>query len=80
MAKKQISSKRRHSVQGTLEIPQLAKAGSSLRLNIFADKRKIGELLIGRGSLYWYGRNRQRAKRIGWSRFAELMDELAYGR
>jgi hypothetical protein len=34
---------------------------------------------IGRGSLYWRGGGRHRSKRIPWSRFAEKMDELAYG-
>ena len=38
------------------------------------------ELIIGRGSLYWYGRNRTNRKRISWTRFADMMDELAYGK
>ena len=37
----------------------------------------LGELEIGRGALYWTGRNRQKSKRISWTRFAEMMDELA---
>lgn len=78
MARKKKSLERRHSVKGAISLPQLAKAGSSLRLEIFARNRKIGELFIGRGSLYWYGRNKQRSKRIDWSKFAELMDQLAY--
>ena len=59
--------------------PGLSKAGSSLNLEIFASKQKVGEVIIGRGSLYWYGRNRQKRKRINWSKFAEMMDRLAYG-
>jgi len=35
--------------------------------------------VIGRGSLFWYGRSRKRSKRIPWSRFADMMDRLAYG-
>ena len=58
---------------------ELAKAGSSLDLEIYASKQKLGTLIIGRGSLYWYGRNRQNRKRISWTHFAEMMDELAYG-
>ena len=58
---------------------ELAKAGSSLELEIYASKEKLGTLIIGRGSLYWYGRNRHKSKRISWTRFAEMMDELAYG-
>jgi hypothetical protein len=57
----------------------LAKAGSSLNLQIYAAGEKIGELEVGRGSLFWYGRNRHKSKRINWTRFAEMMDRLAYG-
>jgi len=75
MAKKVKISKKRLSVRGSIFVPELAKAGSSLSLQIYADKRKIGELLIGQGSLYWYGRKKQKSKRIPWRKFAELMDE-----
>ena len=68
-----------HQVRAGLSVPQLAKAGSSLDLEIYAARQKIGTLVIGRGSLYWWGRHRQTRKRIAWTRFAEMMDELAYG-
>ena len=71
--------RRVHEVKASFQVGKLMKAGSSLNLVLFADRQKLGELLIGRGSLYWYGRNRQKRKRIDWSRFADMMDELAYG-
>lgn len=71
--------RKKHSVKAHLQVLELAKAGSSLDLEIYASEEKIGTLIIGRGSLYWYGRNRHKSKRISWSRFAEMMDELAYG-
>ena len=70
---------RKHEVRGELANFELAKAKSSLNLEIFANNEKIGELEIGRGSLFWYGRNRHKSKRLNWSRFAEMMDVLAYG-
>jgi hypothetical protein len=70
---------KKHSVKAHLQVLELAKAGSSLDLEIYASKEKLGTLIIGRGSLYWYGRNRHKSKRISWTRFAEMMDELAYG-
>ncbi len=73
------TTSRKHEVKAEWKVPQLARAGSSLNLKIYAHEEKIGELVIGRGSLYWYGRNRQKSKRISWSRFAEMMDALAYG-
>ena len=70
---------KKHSVKAHLQVMELAKAGSSLELEIYASNEKLGTLIIGRGSLYWYGRNRHKSKRISWTRFAEMMDELAYG-
>ena len=68
-----------HSVKAALHVPGLSKAGSSLTLYIYARDEKIGEIELGRGSLFWRGGKRQKRKRIGWTRFAEMMDDLAYG-
>jgi hypothetical protein len=72
--------KRKHVVTADLSNVNLVKAKSALKLRIYAKEHTIGELLVGRGSLYWYGRHKQKGKRINWSRFADMMDELAYGR
>jgi hypothetical protein len=69
-----------HSVSAKLSVEQLAKAGSALTLEVFGSGGKLGELEIGRGSLFWTGRNRQKSKRIRWPDFATMMDDLAYGR
>src|SRR4051794_37410745 len=71
------NSNRMHVVRAMLRVHELTRAGSSLDLNIFAGGRKIGRVVIGRGSLYWYGGGRHRSKRVSWTRFAEMMDELA---
>jgi hypothetical protein len=78
MAKKR--PKKKHSVKAQLHVHQLSKAGTSLELQIYAYDEKLGDLTVGRGSVPWHGANRQSAKRLSWSRFAEMMDELAYGR
>ena len=69
---------KKHSVKAKLQVMELAKAGSSLHLEIYAAREKIGTLVLGSGSLFWYGRSRHKRKRIAWSRFAEMMDRLAY--
>lgn len=69
-----------HSVRASLEVPGLSKAGSSLNLKIYAKGEKLGEITLGRGSLYWYGRYRQKRRRVSWTRFAAMMDEIAYGK
>lgn len=68
-----------HTVKAGLHVPSLSKAGSSLTLNIYAHREKIGEIELGRGSLFWRGGKRQTWKRIDWSSFAEKMNDLAYG-
>ncbi len=78
MAKKRLIKK--HSVKANLHVVELTRAGSSLDLAIYADQEKIGTMIIGQGSLLWYGWKRQIRKRIPWSRFAAMMDELAYGK
>lgn len=71
---------RKHEVKADLKNFHLTIAGSALGLQISADGEKIGELQMGRGSLHWWGRSRKKRKRISWSRFADMMDELAYGK
>ncbi len=82
-AKKRVSRKtttrKKHSVKGSLQLHQLTKAGTSIEFRIYAGNRIIGHMIIGRGSLTWYGRKRHKRKQISWSRFAQLMDEFAYG-
>ena len=70
---------RKHEVRAALRNVELVKAKSSLKLTVYAEGQKIGQLHIGRGALYWWGHKRKLSKRISWSRFAEMMDRLAYG-
>jgi hypothetical protein len=70
---------RKHTVTAHVQILDLTKAGSSMELDIYANEEKIGTIVIGRGSLTWRGGKRQREKRLSWSKFAELMDDFAYG-
>ena len=83
MARKRTQRTRRsirtHSVTANLRVQQLSKAGTSLDLEIYEFERKIGTLIVGRGSLFWRGGKRQTEKRIPWGRFAAVMDALAYG-
>ena len=87
MPKKRVSKKRRatkrvlkkHSVTANMHVVELTRAGTSLDLEIYAENEKIGTLIIGQGSLSWRGGKRRKSERIPWSRFAAMMDELAYG-
>jgi len=70
---------KKHTVSANIQVLDLTKAGSSIDFVIRANRETIGRIIIGRGSLTWYGRRKQRGKRLSWSQFAELMDEHAYG-
>jgi hypothetical protein len=69
---------KKHSVRANLQVVELTRAGSSLDLEIYADKEKIGTMIIGQGSLSWKGGS-ARLRSGFWSRFAAMMDGLAYG-
>jgi len=71
-------SRRKHSVHARLNVPELTRAGTSLKLEIFSEEEKIGTMTIGRGSLFWRGGKRQRRVRVDWTRFAQIMDTIAY--
>jgi hypothetical protein len=77
MAKRKYQ--RRYTVRASLNVLELTRPRSSLNLQLFSGGRKLGELEIGRGSVYWMGARKQKSRRIRWSRFAEVMNELAYG-
>lgn len=66
---------RKHSVSASVQIHELTKAGTSIDFEIFSGAEKIGTIVIGRGSLTWFGRNRRKAIELNWTRFAKLMDE-----
>jgi hypothetical protein len=71
--------KRKHQVRAELSNFELAKAKSALTLQIYTRGERVGEIQVGRGSLYWKGRDRHTYKRVNWSRFTDMMNRLAYG-
>ena len=69
---------RRHSVRCVVQVPELTKSGTSILFEIHAGSEKIGTIVLGRGSITWYGGKRKQGTRIAWSRFAKLMNEHCY--
>jgi hypothetical protein len=83
-AKRKTTSKRKpaeqiHRVTGNLNVVEFSKAGSALTLEVFETNRKLGTIVIGRGSIAWSGASRRSPHRISWTRFAALMNYEAYG-
>lgn len=58
---KKKNIERKHMAQAQLSNVELVKVKSSLQLDVYANKEKIGQLDIGRGSLYWWGRTERPA-------------------
>jgi hypothetical protein len=72
-------ARRKHSVKATIQVLDLSKAGTSLELEVFSkeprqDRKKIGTVIIGRGSLTWKKDYGKKGRRISWTRFAEMME------
>jgi len=65
---------RKHSAKASIQMHELSKAGTSIELEIHAANRKVGQLVIGRGSLTWFGNHWKQGRRFSWSAFAEFME------
>jgi hypothetical protein len=69
-------SLRKHTVKAAVQNIDLTKAGTSISLSVYAAGEKIGTVELGRGSLRWYGKNKQKPTPISWSRLADWMETL----
>jgi hypothetical protein len=68
----------KHLVKANIQIHELSKAGASMSFDLFADDQKLGHMVIGRGTITWYGKNRKQGRELNWTKFAKLMDEACY--
>ena len=71
--------KSKHRVTCNMQVLELTKAGSSMSFAIFYAREKLGTIVIGQGSFAWWGKGKQKGKRMSWSRFAEVMNKHCYG-
>jgi nucleotide-binding universal stress UspA family protein len=76
--KKKQPAVKKHTVRAQVQVLEFTRAGSSMELEIFANREKIGTIVIGHGSLTWRGGRRKNVKTFSWSEFARLMDDQAY--
>jgi hypothetical protein len=65
---------RKHAVRAALSVPELTKARTSLKLEIFEEGEKVGELEIGRGGFFWKRGKGRKSTRLSWERFIDRMD------
>ena len=72
-------AEKKHSVKASLQILELTKAGSAIKLDVYSGATKLGTVRIGHGSIGWKPVNRQSFVSIDWSSFAKLMDDRWQG-
>jgi hypothetical protein len=58
----------------------LTLEGSALKFDIRADRRRLGTLSIGKGSIGWKGRSDKRVLPLGWTQFVRLLERERKGR
>lgn len=81
--KKKVSKKRLariHAVSADLENFKLAKAKSALTIRLLVKGKRAGEVHMGSGGLFWWGRRKKSGMRMSWTKFAEMMNDRAYGK
>lgn len=66
-----------HHVTAHLDVLELTRAGSALKLKVYRKNKKLGEIIVGRGSFTWYGHKWKRPVEWSWHTFAELMKREA---
>lgn len=59
---------------------ELTLEGSALKFDIRADRRRLGTLSIGKGSIGWKGRSDKRVLPLGWTQFVRLLERERKGR
>lgn len=69
---------RKHGVYVNLQMFDLAKSGSAMGFEIYANSKKLGSIEIGRGSFTWYGKGRKKYGSLSWTEFARQMNKLFY--
>jgi hypothetical protein len=68
-------TRKKHTAKASIQVLSLSKAGTSIDLEIYRDKEKLGTLVIGRGSLTWYGNKWKYGRKFSWPAFASLMED-----
>jgi hypothetical protein len=71
-------TRRKHIFRCMVQVPELTKSGTSVLFEVHAEREKIGTIVLGRGSITWFGGKRQNGTRITWSKFLELMNRHWY--
>lgn len=65
-----------HRVKASVNLQDLPQAGAAITLKILHDQTTLGHLVIGRGSLTWWGKNRRtNYVSFSWPEFAAAMEK-----
>ena len=59
-----------------IELPAKAVLNTDVRVVVWGDEAKLGELNLSRGTIDWKPAHRHRPVRLRWERFAAMMEDL----
>lgn len=71
-----MSASKKHQVKASMSSLDLSKAGSGISLVIDCNNEKLGTIRIGHGSMMWKAASSRTFKRIDWTRFAKMMEDI----
>lgn len=63
----------KHDVNFSIPSRELGKA--DITFDVRGDGEVIGRLEVSKGSLVWYPKNNSYGHKIGWTKFAQLMEQ-----
>ena len=61
----------RHDIE--MEIPPKIVLNSDVRFTVHSDDKKLGELLVSKGSIAWIPGHSAQSIHVQWERFDEVM-------
>ena len=60
-----------------MSMPRATIINTDVEVEVYSDDVKLGELHLSKGTIDWRPARSPREIRLGWERFAQLMDEFA---
>jgi len=71
-----MPQEKKYEVKVNVQVIELSKAGSGIKIEINSEEGRLGTVEIGHGSFGWRkGRGKSGFKRVDWTTFARRMGE-----
>ena len=64
-----------HQVRVVMPPRPISRA--DVKFDVYDDEEKIGTLAVSRGSVVWFAAGTKYGRKMGWAKFARMMEENA---